>query len=331
MRLLSGGAGFLRGCIAGLVLGGLMGVPRPAGAETTDRIIAFVNDEIITEGDVKAQMSALLEQADHQVPDRTKAQELRQAVIQHLIEERLIVQEARRMGLAVSSEEVQDRLRAIQQRSGTPEVYAKMLREANLTEEQLKKKLREQLLAQKAVTQEIRAKISISPLELSRARTASPQPAEAGEELRAYHVLVRVSDNRTPEEAQALAAHLQEQLLNGADVNTQASRDAKTPGVEGSVIGWVHRGQLLPEIDQVLFGLKEGGVSPPIQTHLGSHVVKVIERRRISAADVAAVDERLQQQLYQAKFLKAMEEWLQSLRRHAYIRVVDGAPEASGG
>ena len=97
----------------------MLGVPW-GWANTVNRIVAVVNDDVVTEADVLAQMRALEEERDPQSASTDGAQsaEMRQMVLNHLIEQRLILQEAKRAGILVTSDEVVGRLEAVRGRFG---------------------------------------------------------------------------------------------------------------------------------------------------------------------------------------------------------------------
>jgi parvulin-like peptidyl-prolyl isomerase len=295
-----------------------------ARAETANRIVAIVNDEVITELDVRADMNVLLQRQDVAPADEAEAEELQQAVLQRLIEERLIIQEAKRLALSVGAEDVMQRLRMIQERLGSPKAYEQMLQDAGLNEEQLKQKLREQLLAQQAIDQEVRSKVWVSPTEIAKASSSSAAAVNPGTEALASHLLIRVTAQRSAEQALALAAKLREQLVGGADFAELARRHSEDPHAEaGGSLGWVRQGHMLPELDEALFRLNPGEVSAPIQTSLGFHLLKVIERRSLSERDAAEAQRRLEQRLFQEKFAEALHRWLGELKQRAYIQIVD--------
>jgi len=290
-----------------------------------NRILAIVNDEIVTEGDVKAQMSALLKSGESLPgPGDHEADQMRQSVLAHLIDERVIVQEAKRLALTVGPEEIAARLRQIQQEVGSPEAFTEMLTEANLTEEQLKTKLREQALVQRAIDREIRSKIVISPLELAQAMGSGEAPRGAGEEVRAYHLVVRVTPQRSPEAALRRATEAHDKIAAGANFEEIARLYADSEDeASGVMLGWVSQGQLLPELDQALFQLKPGELSPPVQTRVGFHVVKLLERRTIPPQAAESQREQVRRTLYQQKFLSAFQEWLTKLKAKAYIQLIN--------
>ena len=294
-------------------------------AQTANRIVAVVNDEIITEADVVAQMSALLDHGGLPKPaDEDQAGQMRGAVLRRLLEERLILQEAKRLGVTVTSDEVVDELRELRRELGSRAAYERMLQEAGLSEERLKMKVREQLIVQKAVDQEVRLTIVISPADVAEAAGRRPEELVSGDEVRAAHLLIRVTDSRSAAEAQHLAHQLYARALQGESFEQLArtySEDGH--GESGGMLGWVRQGQLLPELDQVLFSLDVDQVSSPIQTRLGFHLVKVMERRSRSVSDAASARQQLQRRLYQEAFLKRLTEWLDRLAEDAYIVILD--------
>jgi peptidyl-prolyl cis-trans isomerase SurA len=303
-----------------------LGIAAPAGA--TNRIVALVNDEVITEGDIAIRMSGLLQDEGLDRIEPGQAAALREAVVQRLLEERLILQEAKRLGLRVPSEDVLDRLKGIRERVGGEERYKLMLAQLSLNEEQFKIKLREQLLVQEAIDQQVRAKITVTPAELAQAKTApepSPEPSAPVEEVEAYHLLIRVTDQRSAEDARALAEQLYQRMMEGADFAELAQQHSEGPHAEsGGSLGWLRPGELLPELDDVLFRLQPGDVSSPLQTRLGYHLLMVTQRRPV-ADGAPARDPRppAEARLYQDKYATALRKWIDGLRQKAYIELLN--------
>ncbi len=298
--------------------------PALIAAETANRILAFVNDDVITQGDLNSHLNEAIGDEQLAKVDAEQAQNLRQAMIERLIEERLLVQEAKKLGITVSSTDVVDRLQEIRQRLGTEDAYQQMLAEAHMTEEQLKLRLREQLLVQKAIEQKVRAHISVSPSEIAKAIKEHPK-TESQDETRLYHVLVRVTDQQPEAVAQQVARDIRERLRHESATD-QIDRDyaSRAPAVETRTLDWVGRGQLLPELDQALAQLKVGEIAGPIRTRLGFHVVKVLDRRQASEDDAPTDPERAAEaRVFQQKFVEAMQRWIKELKRSAYVRVLD--------
>jgi peptidyl-prolyl cis-trans isomerase SurA len=213
-----------------------------------------------------------------------------------------------------------ERLQNVQDRIGSADALEHWLNEQGLTKEQLKEQLREQILTKKVVDAKVRATVVVSPQEVSKEASAGPQQVPSGERVRTAHLLLRVGEQRSEEQARAQIQSIREDLRHGADFAALAKRysdDAHAEG--GGVLGWVARGQLIAELDQALFSLKDGGVSEPIQTRLGFHLVQALEHREASSLSVLEANSAVYDKIYQQKFEAALSRWVEELKRRAYI------------
>lgn len=302
---------------------GLLLAQTGARAATSNRIVAVVNDEVITEADVTAQFHALLEDPERPVPEDVSPDEVRKAVLGRLIEQRLILQEAKREGVAVTSDEVAERLEDMRSRFESDEAFRAGLADAGLSMEALKRQIREQLMIQALIDRKIRSAISVSPSEVARVAAERGDPAEGEDRLRASHLLVRVGPDRGEAQAQALIEELHQRLAAGEDFATLARRHSEDPQRgEGGSLGWVARGELLPELDEAMFSLAVGALSGPIRTKLGFHLVRVEERRSASNLTILEANQAIYRELYQQKFEERFTRWLAGITQRAYVERV---------
>jgi hypothetical protein len=94
----------------------------------------------------------------------------------------------------------------------------------------------------------------------------------------------------------------------------------------GGDLGWVAKGELLPEIDRVVFSLPVGAVSDPISTKIGWHLVKVLEKQPVSYRPFSEVKGEILKSEQETQFQKRLAEYLEKLKRDAVIKV---SPEAA--
>ncbi len=312
--------------LLGALLLGLGAAPAGA-AQTVNRIVAIVNDAVITHADVAEEVNGVLAEQDTPTLGSQDAGRLQQAVLDRLIDRQLLLQEAKRVGVTLGSDEVIQRLELIRQRFGSEEAFQQSLRESQTSEEELKEHIRDQLLVQKLIEAKIRSTIVVSPQEVATALEQHPELAREGDRVKASHMLVRVNDTRSDAEAQALAERLRAQLQAGADfaaLARQHSEDAYRE--QGGQMDWTAQGELMPELDEALFALKPGELSAPLRSRLGFHLLRVDDRRAADRLSFVEANRAIQQQLYQQKFAAAMSRWLAELRRRAYIQIP--APDA---
>ncbi|MBI4343896.1 MAG: peptidylprolyl isomerase [Candidatus Omnitrophica bacterium] len=299
-----------------------------AGAETVNRILAVVNGEVITEADVMSRVTMLLEQqqADGR-PTEGVAGQMKNQILERLIEQRLMLQEAKRLELSVPYEQVTQHLEEFKREIGSEETFEQFLEQEGLNEMQLKERIREQLLVDAAVDRQVRSTITISPQEVSRLEAASPQlQAEAPGRVLLSCLLVRVGEARDEAKARALIESLQQQLQGGATFSELAARHSEDAyAQDGGAMGWMEPADLLPELGGALKPLKPGEVSPPIRSALGFHLLKVHERGEAQRDPALLARSAAYQQLYRQKFKQAFDRWMAQLKRRAYIETPSGS------
>jgi peptidyl-prolyl cis-trans isomerase SurA len=296
-----------------------------AHAETANRIAAIVNDEIITEADVRSNLNTLLENRDA-VPAEADPSQLQEGILRRLIDQRLIFQEAKRLGVIVRTEEIAERVGTMQAQFPSLDEFRGALAEAKLSEEELKEKIRESLMIQHLIDQKIRSTIIVSPQEVARELGAHPELTKPGDRVRVSHLLIRAGDERSEAEAQALIERLSRQLRQGGEFAALAKRYSEEPHAEeGGDMGWVAQSELLPELDEALFRLQPGELSEPIRTKLGFHLLKIEERKSAANLTLLEANQAVYQRLYQQKFGEAFTRWLDEIRRKAYIEILTAA------
>ncbi len=132
-------------------------------AETANRIVAIVNDEVITESDVTSRLNALLEDRESPPSNEAHDVEMQHVILRRLIEQQLMLQEARKAGIASESDEVSKRFEQLRSQVGSEQEFRESLAKSHLSESQLKEKIREQLLVQRLIDTKVRAQIVGSP------------------------------------------------------------------------------------------------------------------------------------------------------------------------
>ena len=84
-------------------------------------------------------------------------------------------------------------------------------------------------------------------------------------------------------------------------------------------MGYVKKGDLLPEIDKVVFDLKEGELSGIIQTNLGYHIFKVEEKKPARTLSISEARRDIEEAVFREKIEQRVKDWVEGLKKHAYI------------
>ncbi|MFY1706983.1 peptidylprolyl isomerase [Tritonibacter scottomollicae] len=130
---------------------------------------------------------------------------------------------------------------------------------------------------------------------------------DGGDEFDAAHILVE-----TEEEANEIKSQLDE----GADFAALAKESSTGPsGPNGGALGWFTNGQMVPEFEEAVMDLRAGGVSEPVETQFGWHVIKLNERRKLEAPEFDEVRDEIAQELS----VQAVEDRVSQLTANATI------------
>ena len=142
------------------------------------------------------------------------------------------------------------------------------------------------------------------------------------QQTHARHILLRTTPQLSAEAAARRLDELRQQILSGArsfeDVARQASDDGSA--ANGGDLGWAGPGQFVPEFEEAMNKLSLGGISMPVVSRFGVHLIQVLERRE-TALETKQLREQARNVLREQKFEEAYNEWARELRGRAYIEM----------
>jgi peptidyl-prolyl cis-trans isomerase SurA len=144
------------------------------------------------------------------------------------------------------------------------------------------------------------------------------------DQSRVRHILLRPSAELTPEAATRRLLQFKRDILAGTKTFEQLARDNSEDGsaVQGGDLGWAAPGSFVPEFEEAIAALPVGGISDPVTTRFGLHLVQVVDRRKITL-DNRQLREQARNILREQKFEAAFNEWLRDLRGRSYIEYRD--------
>ena len=293
-------------------------------AEVVERILVVVNDEIVTEQDLQTVMAPVLAQYRTTYTGgefEEKVKEARQEFLNKVIDDKLILSEAKRKQVIVKDPEVDEMMADVRNKFPSREEFLKTIEDQGLTEKKLWNRFRDQLMTQKLVNFEVKSRVSVSPGEVNDYCKAHSSEFAQGDRVNLQHILIRTS-TRSEDEARQLAESIAAQIQSGKSFEELAKTASEgAEAKEGGQMGWVEKGQLMGQIDEKVFQLEPGQVTPPIQSSLGYHLFKVLERQKSSEKPLADVRGQIQDILFKDKLKTRLESWMQSLKKSAYISI----------
>jgi peptidyl-prolyl cis-trans isomerase SurA len=152
-------------------------------------------------------------------------------------------------------------------------------------------------------------------------RRGGTLPNEPLRQTHARHILIRVNEVVSEDDAKHRLDSLKERLDNGGDfVELARLHSNDLSAAKGGDLGWLYQGDTVPDFERAMDALKIGEVSQPIRSPFGWHLIQVLERR---TEDASADRKRLlaRQALKARKSDEAYQDWLRQMRDRAYVEV----------
>jgi len=278
-----------------------------------DRVVAVVNNEIITLSDL--QREAALKKIAGKPDERM--------LLEDMIDRKLQMAAAKRAGMDVTDKELADAIADILKRNSFDEKqFEAALAKDGLTLEQYKVELREQMTLSRMFNKYIRAGIAVDEAEVRSYYDRNLKSYTLPEEIRLRQIFFPIPDNATSRE-NADVKEQAEQIFARARQGENFSRlvrefsQGATASQDGD-LGFTQRESLLPEMEAAAQHLKPGDVSPPFTCAGGYNIVK-LEEVRMPVRPYEKVKDEIMSMLYQQKVENTYRSWLQSLRSDSNI------------
>ena len=254
----------------------------PLLAQSVDKIEAVLGDEIILTSEIESQYLQYLSQGN------TKSSEIKCQIIEDLLFQKLLINQAKLDSLVVSNEEVETeinkRLSYFESQLGSVEkvedYFGKSKAEIEL---ELSKVIKDQFLAQRMQNQ-LTSSIKVTPAEVKDAYALLSDAEIPTMPTQVEVAQIVIKPKITNEQKDKIRARLnsfRERVYNGEDFKMLATLYSDDPGsaTKGGELGFVNRGDLVPEFERAAFRLKEGEISEVVESQFGYHIVQLIERR----------------------------------------------------
>lgn len=295
-----------------------------AWAAVLDRIVAVVNDEVITLSELKGVESIMLK-ASPVLPGE-EGLSTEETVLKNLIDKKIQLQKAKELGIETSKATVDQTIESIIEKNGiSEEALRQKVMAEGITWAEYKKELGEQMTLTSLVNQEVRSRIVLLPEDLQRYYQENQQQFVLEKKKHLRRILLSLPERATTEDVNAVrrkAEALRADLLGGADFKELASRHSDGPEAkDGGDIGYFADGELIAELDRVVSAMKAGDISPVIEHKDGFTLLKVEEVKDTGTVPFEEAKEKIQETIYQEELGKRYEAWIKELREKAFVEI----------
>ncbi|OQX54695.1 MAG: hypothetical protein B5M48_00195 [Candidatus Omnitrophica bacterium 4484_213] len=271
-------------------------------AEEVNKIVAVVNNEVITQQELDYNLLPLYEQYKAVYQNKDLDKKLKRAkenILEQMIENKLILEEAEKRGIKASEEEIEKEIAKARKRFSSLEEFTKTLRQENLNIQKLRERYKEQIMIRKTIQDYLVRKVDITP-----------------EEIASYYE-EHIDDFTQPERVKIRMLSFESKDKAIETLNKLRAGDEFRDGE----VKFVARGEMVPQIDSVIFSLKIGEFSGLIKTELGYCIFKVEGKQQKEISSFPKVRDKIENILWQKKSAEEFNKWMQELKKDAYIEI----------
>ena len=267
---------------ASLCAGQAQAQTRAAKVIEADRIIAVVNDEVITRRELQSRVAATVRQLRQQGIQVPPPDVLEQHVLERLIVDRVQLQFARETGLRIDDAQLDQTLARIAEgnRMSLSDFRANLERDG-IAWAKFREDIRDEMTIGRLREREVDSRIVVSEGEIDNFLESAG--AAGNEEFNLAHILLRVPEQARPEQLvrlQARAEDILAQLRRGADFGQLAATYSDAPdGLSGGLMGWRPLERLPTLFAEAVTRLRPGEVSEVLKSPAGFHILKLVDRR----------------------------------------------------
>ncbi|MFW6147702.1 MAG: peptidylprolyl isomerase [Thermodesulfobacteriota bacterium] len=295
--------------------------------------VAVVDGAIITKAELDREVSHVKQSmmstgkplADSQLS------RLKNQVLEQLINRELLYQESQRKGVTVSEAKINEKLEVMKKNFSNQADFENILKEANLSEVQLKAQIEQSLAIDELITKMFVEKVTLSEDEVKTYYESNPESFKQPEQVRASHILIKVApqeDSSKRASARIEIEKIQQKIRRGENFAALAEEASECPSAsKGGDLGYFSRGQMAKPFEDAAFALAPGEISDIVETDFGYHLIKVEDKRAQTDMAFDEIKDGLKSYLTQQKVQEEVVRYVQKLKEQA--KVERYLPEAS--
>jgi peptidyl-prolyl cis-trans isomerase SurA len=303
-------------------------VPPAQGAHVVERIIARVNNEIITQRQFEREKAKLREELSQQYTGAeldAKVNDESKNLLRNLIDTSLMVQKAKDEDVNVETDLIKqlDKMRK-QDNLATIEDLQKDAEQQGVNWEDFKDQLRRQLLMQEVISRDVGSRIIVTRQEQLQYYNAHKEEFKSTGMVHLADILIS-TEKYKPEEAEKRAQAAEAELKGGAKFSEVVKKYSDGNNVDqGGDFGYLKTEAIAPSIAAAINKLEVGDVSEPIRSKSGLIIFKLQERFSPGIPKFEEVESRVQEVLYGQRMEPKLREYLSELRKDSYIFLAPG-------
>jgi len=300
--------------------------------EVVDRIVAVVNNEIITLYELNQSFAPYVSniKALNYPPEKERQTlfQVRQDILDKLIESMLADQQVKRDRITVSQKEINRAIERIkEQRQFTDEQLRRGLASQGMTMEEYRQEIEEQIRRTKLVNREVKAKIVITKEDIKEYYESHREKYAGEKKYYLWNMFIKVSSNSGSSQrnkARNRMEALLSQLKQGRSFESLVDElKQSTSAIQGTDLGLYRLDELSEQLRQVVKKMKTGEFSTVLDANFGFQILYVQKIDESRDQPLAAVESEIEELLYTEFVDNKYQEWLEELRARSHIRIIN--------
>lgn len=301
-----------------------------AEEELLDRVVAVVNDEVITQAELDAFLRPLYEEYKQQYSGEELMkllQDARSKLLGQMIEDKLVYQEALAKEIEVKEDDIEKELETFKARLEKREDIDAMLEREGMSMKSFREKLKKQIMVRKLQDQEVRAKVLVSPLEIEQFYKDNPDKFKSTDRVKVRSLTVKKSPEAREkgildEKAKDRIDTFYLKIKQGGNFDELVAKFSEdSHAKEEKPAEWIERGSMIESVDIAIFETPAGQLTGIVETPIGYHIFRIEEKENARVHTFEETRDQIANYLYQVKTNERFKEWLQGLRKTAYISI----------
>lgn len=299
-----------------------------AWAKVSNRVVAVVNDEVITIYELHQKIREVtgLNAEEVRTRDEERYRETAEPILDALVNERIARQQIEELGIDVRAREVDAAIEKVKRNNQISQAeFVENLRQRGLSYENYRREIKSRLEKKRLLELEVNSKIVVRDEKIAAYYSNHHNEFGSPEKIRLAAIFLQgqnPGDDQNDDALQARARELLSRIRQGEEFSHLAKTFSQGPGAEeGGDLGFFEITQLDSELRKVIGNMSPGEVSKPIIRPGGIQIVQLLERRPSRVKPLEEVRDRIYSVLYRREVERRYAAWVRELRKKAYIQV----------
>jgi len=298
-------------------------------ADICNRIVAFVNNDIITSYELENIWQKLVGTSLDQFKEKDPQgySDARRQILNMLIDEKIAQERIKELGINISAKEIDQAIERLKEDNHwTHEDLLLRLKDQKVSLYEYKEAMKTELERVRLINHEVKSKIIVRDEDIGEYYKRHQDEFSSPSRVRLSAIFIKAASDSGGGEtksARESAKEILSRLKAGEDFSELARAFSQGPGASnGGDLGFFKVSQLDKELQEVVTEISEGGISEPIPRAGGFQIIKITQKEKGGTRNLQEVRDAIFNRLYKEEVNRRYVKWLGELRKKAYTKII---------